>query len=86
MSTDGSVPAVPLISLADGRHFLRMSMLSVWIGYFSVGGNGSLSDVDNWITGVNAPSFREHDLLAQALNDRFTEAGLDHPVAYSSRD
>ena len=84
MSTDGSVPAAPLISLADGRHRLRMSMLALWIGYFSVGGNGSLADVDSWISGVNAPSLQDHDLLAQALNDRFTEAGLDHPVAYSS--
>ena len=83
MSTDGSVPAASLISLADGRHRLRMSILAVWIGYFAVGGNGSLSDVDNWITGVNAPSLQDHDLLAQALNDRFTEVGLDHPVAYS---
>ncbi len=83
MSTDGSVPTVSLISLADGRHRLRMSILAVWIGYFSVGGNGSLSDVDNWMTGVNAPSLQDHDLLAQALNHRFTEAGLAHPVAYS---
>lgn len=83
MSTDGSVPTVSLISLADGRQRLRMSILAVWIGYFSVGGNGSLSDVDNWIRGVHAPSLQDHDLLAQALNDRFTEAGLDHPVAYS---
>lgn len=83
MSTDGSVPAASLISLADGCQRLHMSILAVWIGYFSVGGNGSLSDVDNWITGVNAPSLQDHDLLAQALNDRFTEAGLDHPVAYS---
>jgi len=29
-----------------------------------------------------APSAHDHDLIAHALNERFTELGGDHPVPY----
>ena len=58
-----------------------MSAHDVWLKYFAVGGNGSLDDVERWLDSGDSPG-REHNLLAQALNDVFTERGLDHPVAY----
>jgi hypothetical protein len=65
------------------RRQLGMSTMDVWVGYFAVGGNGALPDVGDWLSSTVRPPARDHDMLAQALNDRFTEAGFDHPVRYS---
>ena len=83
MSVEGPGPAAAALGLVDGRNRLGISMLTLWLGYISVGGNGSLTNVRNWLSGDGAPPGLDHDMLAQALNDRFTEAGLNHPVAYS---
>lgn len=61
-----------------------MSYHDVWVGYFSVGGNGTLADVRSWLSGEILVPTRDHDLLAQAMNDAFTDAGLGHPIAYST--
>ena len=68
--------------IADGRLRLGMSTMALWIGYFEVGGNGTVADVQQWLAGERAPSDRDHDFLAQALNDNFVEQGLDHPMEY----
>ena len=59
-----------------------MSPTDVWVEYFAVGGNGSQEDVSSWLSSAARLPVREHDLLAQALNDRFIEIGLDHPIGY----
>ena len=69
--------------IADGRRRLGLSALGLWVAYFAVGGNGSLADVTNWLSGASELSVRDHDLLAQAMNDEFVVLGLDHPVPYS---
>ena len=71
--------------IADGRRRLGMSALTLWIGYFGVGGNGTLAEVEGWSSGTVEPSDRDHDFLAQALNDEFVEHGLDHPMRYRRR-
>ncbi|MFN2506024.1 MAG: hypothetical protein ABR540_17680 [Acidimicrobiales bacterium] len=67
----------------SGRRQLGMSVRDVWVGYFSVGGNGSMLEVERWLSGASDIPAREHDMLAQAVNDRFTDHGLNHPVRYS---
>ena len=69
--------------IADGRRRLGLSALGLWVAYFAVGGDGSLADVTNWLSGASELSVRDHDLLAQAMNDEFVVLGLDHPVPYS---
>jgi hypothetical protein len=70
--------------IADSRRRLGLSALGLWIGYFAVGGNGSLADVTDWLSGAAELSVRDYDLLVQAVNDEFTGLGLDHPVPYSA--
>ncbi len=67
----------------DGRQQLGMTAYQLWIGYFSVGGNCSMADLDDWLSGAAALPDREHNLLAQALNDEFTDIGLNHAVPYT---
>ncbi len=69
--------------IAGGRLRLGMTMVTLWIGYFGLGGNGSLSDVDGWLSGMIEPSAVDHNLLAQALNEVFSDRGQNHPVRYS---
>ena len=73
-----------LDEILDGRRRLGMSHLALWIGYFAVGGNGSLADVTGWLSRTAQLSVRDYDLLVQAMNDQFVIQGLDHPVRYSS--
>ena len=72
-----------LSGVVDGRRQLGMSALTLWIGYFAVGGNGTLADVTSWLSGSAKVTVHDYDLLAQAMNDEFVTLGLDHPVAYS---
>ena len=66
-----------------GRRRLGMTLRDVWVGYFAVGGNGTQAQVGGWLSSAGRMPARERDLLAQALNDRFTDIGLNHPVRYS---
>ena len=40
-------------------------------------------EVEAFLFGTLMPTAHDHDLLAQALNDRFVELGGNHPVPYS---
>ena len=73
-----------LRGIEDGRQRLGMTPLGLWIGYFAVGGNGTLGDITSWLSGSTRLSVRDYDLLAQAMNDAFTVQGLNHPVPYST--
>ena len=61
---------------------LGMSVRDLWIGYFAVGGNGTLADVKEWLEGSAHPSDNDHDLMAQTLNEEFSARDLNHPVEY----
>ena len=81
--TGGFASGPQLSGIADSRRRLGLSALKLWMGYFAVGGNGSLTDVTDWLSGASELSVRDYDLLAQAMNDEFVVLGLDHPVPYS---
>jgi hypothetical protein len=57
-------------------------MEDLWTAYLGLGGTSSLPDVAAFVTSTAEPSPYEHDLLAQALNERFIEMGWDMPVSY----
>jgi hypothetical protein len=78
----GLGPSGGTLNIAEGRERLDLTAHDVWVGYFAIGGNGSFDDVERWISSGRDVPRREHNLLAQALNDRFCVRGLDHPVGY----
>jgi len=41
-------------------------------------------DLEAILYGLVAPERRDHDVIAHALNERFTELGANHPVGYLS--
>jgi hypothetical protein len=83
MSSDGW--AGSFTEIADGRRRLGLTPMALWIAYFEVGGNATLGEVEGWLAGASQPSDRDHNFIAQALNDHFVELGLDHPMRYRLR-
>lgn len=78
-----SAAAGGIADIVAGRVDLGISARDLWVGYFSLGGNGTQAEVDDWLSGAVPLPAREHNLLAQTLNDRYTDIGRNHPVPYS---
>ncbi len=81
--TSGFASTRQLTGITDSRRRLGLSAMSLWIAYFAVGGNGSLADLTDWLSGATELTVRDYDLLAQAMNDQFVALGMDHPVPYN---
>ena len=50
--------------------------------YFELGGMSTGFELETFLYGLVVPTAHDHDVIAHALNERFTELGGDHPVAY----
>ncbi len=60
-----------------------LSHPDLWIRYFALGGMSTPAEVETYLRYGVAPSSHDHDILAQALNERFSELGRNHPVHYA---
>jgi hypothetical protein len=56
----------------------------LWLRYFELGGMSTGFELEAFLYGLLTPEPRDHDVIAHALNERFSELGGDHPVAYLS--
>ena len=74
-------PKAAILHAAQQR--LGITLYEVWFGYIAVGGDAPLREVQAWLAEVVEPGDHDHDLMAQAFNDRFVDKGMDHPVAYA---
>ncbi|MEN3315452.1 MAG: hypothetical protein V7605_1686 [Acidimicrobiaceae bacterium] len=59
-----------------------MSFDELWLAYFALGGACPPDMVRSYLGGTGAQPM-DYDVLAQALNERFVDAGGNHPVPYS---
>jgi hypothetical protein len=55
----------------------------LWLRYFELGGMSTSFQLEAFLHGALTPSDHDHDVLAHALNERFSELGGDHPVPYA---
>jgi len=69
--------------LDQARHDAHLSESELFLRYFSLGGMSSSLQVEAFLLGALLPTPHDHDVLAHALNERFSELGADHPVPYS---
>lgn len=67
----------------ETRRDAGLSAPDLWLRYFELGGMSTPDQVESYLRRGVAPSDRDHDVLAQALNERFTELGRNHPVRYA---
>jgi len=69
-------------SLRTGFSLSDMELSELWIACMGLGGSFSKQRLEEGLRGTHTFSRQDHDVVAQALNDHFTERGQDHPVAY----
>jgi hypothetical protein len=70
------------LSLQAGLQAAGMSYRELWLNQIAVGGSATEFEVEAYVTGALKPDPHQHNVLAQAINEHFIDAGLDHPVAY----
>ncbi len=73
--------AAPHAVLEAARTNAGMSFTEVWIAYFALGGAARPHVVRSYLRGWHRGSF-DYDVLAHAINERYVDRGLNHPVPY----
>jgi hypothetical protein len=74
----------PIDILDSYRQEAGLSHGELWLRYFELGGMSTGFELETILYGLVAPEPRDRDVVALALNERFSEIGGDHPVAYLS--
>lgn len=71
-------------ALENARHLADVSVSDLWLRYFRLGGMATLAAVSALLRGESSFSAGQYDVLAHALNERFVELDMGHPVPYAS--
>jgi hypothetical protein len=69
-------------SLSDGWDLSGLSLNELWLSYLALGGSASPSRVAAYARGRLCPDSYQHNMIAQAINEHFTDRGENHPVSY----
>ena len=75
--------ADPLDVLESARREVGLSVADLWLRYFALGGMSTALELEAILYKALIAEPHDRDLLAVALNERFTEIGGDHPIPYS---
>lgn len=61
-----------------------LSVPELWLRYIGLGGTATAPEVTAYVEGRADPPLDDvqHDTLVQAVNERFMEQHLDHPLPY----
>jgi hypothetical protein len=73
-------------SLEHARRAVGLSLDDLWMRYFALGGMSTSLEIEAYLLGALVAPPHEHDLIAVALNERYSELGGDHPVPYRGDD
>jgi hypothetical protein len=65
------------------RRNAELTRAELWLRYFELGGMCTAFQLEAFLYGALQPSSHDHDVIAQALNERFVELGGNHPVPYA---
>ena len=69
-------------ALRNGMRDAQWDTADLWVASVAMGGHFRQRDIELVALGTADLSPADHDVLAAALNDYFTELGQDHPVRY----
>ena len=61
---------VRLVKAYEGS---RMTLGQLWLAYFALGGSAGRYEVEAYLSGLMPLSAHEHNVLAQAINERLAE-------------
>jgi hypothetical protein len=72
-------------ALRAARAELDVSVLDLWITYFSLGGNRNVDHIAAYLdSDGEGADVIDHDHIIDALNDLYFDRGLDHPLPYGT--
>ncbi len=74
----------PHDSLDLARQDAGLSQHDLWVRYFALGGMTAALELEAVCYGAMTATAPDHDRIAHALNERFTELGRNHPVPYAA--
>jgi len=69
-------------AIRDGLEQSRWTVVELWRATLGISGSLTPQEVADLTSGQRPSSPFQHDILASALNDHFTDIGGDHPVPY----
>lgn len=69
--------------LDRARQDAGLSVATLWLRSFPLGGTASTLELEAILCGALVPTTEEYDAVAVALNERFVELGGNHPIPYS---
>ena len=64
----------------------RISLRDLWFDYFALGGNAGRYEVEAYLEGLMPMSAHEHNVLAQAINERLADLPPPTRVPYRTLD
>ena len=70
------------VSLEVAFEQSELTLFGLWLRYVGLGGTAPIGDMHAHIRGTAIMDTVQHDMLVQALNERFMERELNHPVPY----
>jgi hypothetical protein len=77
------VPVSRAEILEAARLRLEMSAQELWVDYVGLGGSLSLMCIQGYLSGRGLVGDHDHDILVQALNERFANFGGNQTLAYA---
>jgi hypothetical protein len=69
-------------ALDVARRRLNLSIADLWLEYFALGGQAGVDGLAAYLRNERDFSDTEHNIVAHAMNERFHDGGLNHPLAY----
>jgi hypothetical protein len=69
--------------LESARTRCGLSVGALWSRYFALGGMSTPMELEAALFGALVPGAHDRDLIVLALNERFAELDLGHPLPYS---
>ena len=63
-----------------------ITFADLYLRYLALGGDGTQQEVRRHLADDAYGARRQHNTIAQALNEVFLEGGHNHPVAYRALD
>lgn len=78
MSAD--LPSGPL---ENARLLAGLTVAELWVRYFGNGGSATETEFRSFFDDQPWPGRLQYDIAVSALNDRFHEMDLDHPLPYA---
>jgi hypothetical protein len=72
-----------LARLANGFSRTGLSYRDLWLRQLALGGDADALELEAYLLGLLPLSSYQYDVIAQALNEFFMDAGEGHTVPYS---